>query len=175
MALLLQLLHESLPPEETQTPASHQTLTLPVMSRRNITSGSPLESQFGYSRAVAQGPWVFVSGCTGYEYSSMTISDDVAAQTEQCMLNIQAALHAAGAALKDVVRVRYILPDRDDVGKCGPVLERWFGRVKPAATLLVAGLLEEKIRIEIEVTAYVQGLADGVGRKEEAGLAEPPA
>jgi enamine deaminase RidA (YjgF/YER057c/UK114 family) len=145
------------------------------MSRHNISSDSRFETEIGYSRAVVQGPWVFVSGCTGYDYSTMTISPDVVKQAEQCMLNIQAALREAGADMKDVVRVRYIVPVREDFEKCWPVLRHWLGDVKPAATMFVAGLHEERMRIEIEVTAYVQGIGDRVGWKEEGGMAEPPA
>lgn len=145
------------------------------MSRRNISSGSRFETEIGYSRAVVQGPWVFISGCTGYDYSAMTISPDVVKQAEQCMINIQAALKEAGAGMKDVVRVRYIVPVREDFEKCWPVLGQWLGDVKPAATMFVAGLHEERMRIEIEVTAYVQGVEGGVGWKEGGGMVEPPA
>ena len=124
-----------------------------MTNRQLISSGSSFEAQIGYSRAVVAGDWVFVSGTTGFDYATMTIPEDVAAQAEQCMKNVVAALGQCGASIKDVVRVRYILPRREDFQKCVPVLGRYFGDVRPAATMIQAGLLEERIRIEIEVTA----------------------
>lgn len=123
------------------------------MSRRLISSGSRFEKEIGYSRAVVDGRWVFVSGTTGFDYATMTLAGDVVAQCEQCLKNIAAALTDAGATLEDVVRVTYILPRREDFQKCWPVLGRAFGRSRPAATMVQAGLLEERILIEIEVTA----------------------
>lgn len=121
--------------------------------RRLITSGSTFEQQSAYSRAVVDGEWVFVSGTTGFDYATMTISDDVVEQVRQCLRNIEAALAEAGAALKDVVRVHYLLPDRDDFEPCWPVLREHFGDVRPAATMLQCGLFDPRMRIEIEVTA----------------------
>lgn len=126
------------------------------MNRQLVSSGSAFESQIGYSRAVAQDPWVFVSGTTGFDYSTMTISDDLAEQTEQCLENIESALRQAGASLRDVVRVTYILPNAEDFPKCWPVLRKWFGDVRPAATMISAGVADARIRIEIEVTALKQ-------------------
>jgi len=123
------------------------------MQRRLIGSGSTFEAEIGYSRAVVAGPWVFVSGTTGFDYSTMTIADDVVAQAEQCMRKIAAALAEAGASVADVVRVRYLLPAVADFAPCWPVLRRWLGEVRPAATMLSAGLADPRIRIEIEVTA----------------------
>ena len=123
------------------------------MTRQRISSGSTFEAEIGYSRAVVAGPWVFVSGTTGFDYSTMTISDDVVAQAEQCMKNIAAALAEAGASVADVVRVKYLLPDAADFEPCWPVLRRWFGDVRPAATMLSAGLADPRMKIEIEVTA----------------------
>lgn len=123
------------------------------MTRRLISSGSSFEAQFGYSRAVVDGDWVFVSGTTGFDYATMTIADDVVAQARQCLTNIEAALREAGASLQDVVRVRYILPDGTEFERCRPVLHQYFGEVRPAATMIQAGLLDPRIRIEIEVTA----------------------
>lgn len=123
------------------------------MTRRLISSGSRFEAEVGYSRAVVDGDWVFVSGTTGYDYTDMSISDDVVAQCEQVMKNIDAALAQAGAKMKDVVRVHYILPERADFPACWPVLKRYFGEVRPAATMIQAGLIDERVRIEIEVTA----------------------
>ena len=122
--------------------------------RRLISSGSTFEAEIGYSRAVVAGPWVFVSGTTGFDYSTMTIVDDVVAQAEQCMKNIAAALAEAGTSVADVVRVHYLLPD---FAPCWPVLRRGFGEVRPAATMLSAALADPRIRIEIEVTALKRG------------------
>ena len=123
--------------------------------RRLISSGSTFESQMGYSRAVVSGDWVFVSGTTGYDYATMTISDDVAEQTAQALRNIGAALAEAGASFADVVRVHYLLPDADDFEACWPAMREVFGDVRPAATMLVAGLSSPAMKIEIEVTAHL--------------------
>ena len=124
------------------------------MNRTLISSGSRFEREIGYSRAVVDGRWIFVSGTTGFDYATMKISDDVAQQAEQSFRNIAAALtEAGGATLDQVVRVRYILPRREDFEKCWPVLRKHLGKARPAATMICAGLLEERIKIEIEVTA----------------------
>ena len=125
----------------------------PPAARRLISSGSPFEADIGYSRAVVQGDWVFVSGTTGFDYATMTIADDVAAQAEQCLRNITAALEQAGASLRDVVRVTYVLPDASQFERCWPVLRRHFGEIRPAAMMISAGLADPRMRIEIEVTA----------------------
>ncbi len=121
--------------------------------RRLISSGSTFERDIGYSRAVVDGDWVFVSGTTGFDYETMTIPDDVVAQAEQCLLNIQKALLDAGSRISDVVRVRYILPKLEDFEPCWPVLRRYFGEIRPAATMISAGLSDPRMKIEIEVTA----------------------
>ncbi|KAF7548592.1 hypothetical protein G7Z17_g6962 [Cylindrodendrum hubeiense] len=113
------------------------------MSRQNISSGSAFEAQIGYSRAVVTGDWVF----TG------TISSDVAEQADQTLTNIATALKDAGASIADVVRVHYILPDREDFPKTWPVLQKWFGDVRPAATMFQSALMKDEMKIEIEVTA----------------------
>lgn len=123
------------------------------MTKQLISSGSVFEEQMGYSRAVVVAPWIFVSGTTGFDYSNMTISDDIVQQTEQCFLNIEAALIKAQSSLKDVVRVHYILPVAGDFEKCWPVMKKYFGDIKPAATMFGAGLADARIKIEIEVTA----------------------
>lgn len=123
------------------------------MKRKLINSGSVFEEQVGYSRAVVAGNMVFVSGTTGYDYKSMTISDDIAEQTEQCIKNIEKALFEADASLVDIVRVTYILPNAMEFEKCWPVLKKYFGKIKPAATMISAGLADEHMKIEIEVTA----------------------
>lgn len=121
--------------------------------RRLISSGSTFEAQIGYSRAVVDGDWIFVSGTTGFDYSTMTIQDGVVEQTEQCLRNIAAALAEAGSSLADVLRVHYILPNAADFPACWPTLRRHFGEVRPAATMIAAGLADPRMRIEIEVTA----------------------
>lgn len=126
------------------------------MTRRLISSGSTFERDIGYSRAVVQGDWIFVSGTTGFDYSTMTIPDGVVAQAEQCLKNIEAALREAGCGLRDVVRVHYILPDASEFEACWPVLRKYFGDVRPAATMISAGLADPRMRIEIEVTAMRQ-------------------
>jgi enamine deaminase RidA (YjgF/YER057c/UK114 family) len=123
------------------------------MTRRLISSGSTFEQEIGYSRAVVDGEWVFVSGTTGFDYATMTIADDVVAQAEQCFVNIAAALAQAGASLHDVVRVTYLLPDAAEFPRCWPVLRKHFGDIRPAATMISAGLADPRMRIEIEVTA----------------------
>ena len=121
--------------------------------RRLISSNSSYEAQIGYSRAVVDGDFIFVSGTTGFDYASMRISDDVAEQCRQAMHNIASALKQAGASMADVVRVRYILPRRADFEACWPVLKEYLGEVRPAATMLEAGLFDPRMKIEIEVTA----------------------
>jgi enamine deaminase RidA (YjgF/YER057c/UK114 family) len=123
------------------------------MNRQRISSGSTFEAQMGYSRAVVAGSWVFVSGTTGFDYATMTISDSLLAQTEQCLQNIQAALQQAGSSLADVVRVTYVLPRGEDFEQCWPVLRKYFGEVRPAAMMISAGLADPRMQIEIEVTA----------------------
>jgi enamine deaminase RidA (YjgF/YER057c/UK114 family) len=124
-----------------------------AMTRQLISSGSTFEAEIGYSRAVLDGEWVFVSGTTGFDYSTMSIADGVADQTEQCLKNIEAALRQAGSSLADVVRVTYILPNAAEFRDCWPVLRKYFGEVRPAATMISAGLADPRMRIEIEATA----------------------
>jgi enamine deaminase RidA (YjgF/YER057c/UK114 family) len=123
------------------------------MQRQLISSGSPFEAEIGYSRAVAQGDWVFVSGTTGFDYTSMSIADDIESQTEQCLKNIEYALAQAGASFEDIVRVNYVLPNGSEFPKCWPVLRKYFGEVRPAAMMISAALLDPRMKIEIEVTA----------------------
>ena len=123
------------------------------MNRRLISSGSTFEAQIGYSRAVVAGDWVFVSGTTGFDYATMSISDSLIEQTEQCLKNIEAALREANASLKDVVRVTYVLPNGNEFEQCWPVLRKYFGESRPAAMMISAGLADSRMKIEIEVTA----------------------
>ncbi|ACF14078.1 Endoribonuclease L-PSP [Chloroherpeton thalassium ATCC 35110] len=128
------------------------------MTRKLISTGSVFEAKIGYSRAVVDGDYVFVSGTTGYDYETMRISDGAPEQAEQCFKNIENTLAEAGSSLAQVVRVRYIFPDRRDFAPCLPVFQKYLGTVRPAATMMVAGLLDEKMKLEIEVTAKVTRL-----------------
>ena len=131
------------------------------MTRQLISSGSTFEQDIGYSRAVVSpdpgGDWIFVSGTTGFDYAAMTIADDVAAQTDQSLRNIETALAQAGSSLADVVRVTYVLPDAADFPACWPTLRRYFGDIRPAAMMISAGLADPRMKIEIEVTARKPG------------------
>jgi enamine deaminase RidA (YjgF/YER057c/UK114 family) len=123
------------------------------MTRQLISSGSQFEHDIGYSRAVVDGEWVFVSGTTGFDYATMTISDNLLDQTEQCLKNIQAALRQAGAELADIVRVTYLVPNAARFPECWPILRKYLGAIRPAATMISAGLADPRMQIEIEVTA----------------------
>jgi len=123
------------------------------MTRKLITSGSEFESKIGYSRAVVDGDYVFVSGTTGFDYEAMSISSDPLEQAEQCFKNIQMALIEAGSSLDNVVRVHYIFPNKLDFEPCWPVFKKYLGSAKPAATMFVAELLDDAMKLEIEVTA----------------------
>ena len=125
------------------------------MTRRLISSGSTFERDIAYSRAVVDGEWVFVSGTCGFDYAAMTIPDGLIEQTEQCLRNIGAALAEAGASFADVVRVVYVLPVAEEFKDCWPILRRYFGEARPAATMIAAQLGDPRIRIEIEVTARI--------------------
>jgi enamine deaminase RidA (YjgF/YER057c/UK114 family) len=105
---------------------------------------------------VVQGDWIFVSGTTGFDYSKMTMTDDLQEQTEQCLKNVESALVEAGSGMQDVVRVAYVLPVGGDFPQCWPVLRRWFRSIRPAATMISAGLADPRMRIEIEVAALKQ-------------------
>ena len=121
--------------------------------RRLISSGSPFEAAGGYSRAVIDGDWVFVAGTTGFDYARMTIAEDPAEQARQAFRNIAAALAEAEAILADIVRVRYYVPDIADWPAIVPILGEIFGAIRPAATALICGLVDPRMKIEIEVTA----------------------
>ena len=127
------------------------------MTRQLISSGSSFEQDIAYSRAVvtsdAGGDWIFVSGTTGFDYATMSIADDIVSQTDQCLRNIQAALAQAQSSLRDVVRVTYVVPTASDFPQCWPVLRQYFGDVRPAAMMISSGLLDPRMKIEIEVTA----------------------
>jgi enamine deaminase RidA (YjgF/YER057c/UK114 family) len=123
------------------------------MTRRLISSGSSFEKLAGYSRAVVDGEWIFVSGTTGYDYSTMEIAPDAAAQTRQCFRNIAAALAQADASLADVVRIRIYLADAADFPVVAPIVGEHMAEALPANTTIVAQLVDPAMRIEIEVTA----------------------
>lgn len=122
------------------------------MSRKQISSGSKFEAEIGYSRAIVDGDWIWVSGTTGFNYETMTISEDVTEQAEQTLKNIKAAMEKAGFALEDVVRATYIFPNGADFEPCWPVFRKYFGETRPAATAIVAGLVDPRMKVEIEVT-----------------------
>ncbi len=121
--------------------------------RRLVSSGSPFEAEAGYSRAVVDGEWIFVAGTTGFDYVQMTIAEDPVEQARQAFRNIEQALGEAGATLVDVVRVRYYVPNPADWPAIVPVLGHAFGAIRPAATALFCGLVDPRMKIEIEVTA----------------------
>jgi enamine deaminase RidA (YjgF/YER057c/UK114 family) len=123
------------------------------VTRRLISSGSTFERDIGYSRAVVDGEWIFVSGTTGYDYETMALREGIVEQAEQALRNIDAALRQAGASLQNVVRVTYIVPQAEEFRECWPVLRKYFGEIRPAATMISAGLADPQMRIEIEVTA----------------------
>lgn len=120
---------------------------------RHISSGSSFEALAGYSRAVVDGDWIHVSGTTGFDYHDMSIVDDVVQQTHQCFSNISAALAQADASLDDVIRVRYLLTDASLFDQVAPVFGQYFASARPAATAMVVGLIDPRMKIEIEVTA----------------------
>lgn len=121
--------------------------------RKLISTGSPFEKTAGYSRAVVQGDWCFVSGTTGYDYATMTMPDEVEAQTRNCLATIEKALAEGGFELADVVRAHYYITDAVFVDRVFPILGEAFGDIRPAATMIVCGLNRPEMKIEIEVTA----------------------
>lgn len=127
------------------------------MTRRQVSSGSKFEAEIGYSRAIVDGDWIWVSGTTGFNYETMTISADVAEQADQTFRNISAAMEKAGFSLQDVVRVTYILPEAGDFEPCWPVFRKYLGETRPAATALIANLIDPRMKIEIEVTGKRRG------------------
>jgi enamine deaminase RidA (YjgF/YER057c/UK114 family) len=129
------------------------------MTRQLISSDSTFEQQIGYSRAVVDGDWVFVSGTTGFDYATMTVAEGLLDQTEQCFKNIDAALREAGSCLEDIVRVTYIVPNAAEFQECWPVLRKHLGQIRPAATMISAGLVDPRMRIEIEATARKRSAA----------------
>lgn len=123
-------------------------------SRRLISTGSPFEKTMGYSRAVVQGDWCFVSGVTGYDYTSMMMPGAVSDQARNCFTTIESVLKEAGFEMHDIARVQYTVIDRDLVPDLRPVFEEWLGEIRPAATMVIADLIEPAMKVEIEVTAF---------------------
>lgn len=122
--------------------------------RQLISTGSPFEQTMGYSRAVVQGDWCFVSGVTGYDYTHMQMPADVADQARNCFATIRAVLGQAGFEMTDIARVQYTVTDRALVAQVQPILEQYLGQIRPAATMVIAQLIETEMKIEIEVTAF---------------------
>ncbi len=122
--------------------------------RRLISTGSPFEQTMGYSRAVVAGDWCFVSGVTGYDYSDMSMPETAAAQARNCFETIGGVLSEAGFAMGDIVRVQYTVVERASVAELTPVLEQYLGMIRPAATMIIAGLIEPAMKLEVEVTAF---------------------
>lgn len=132
---------------------------MPIMKR--ISTGSPFETDYAYSRAVVTDGWVFVAGTTGYDYAAMEMPDAVEDQCRNTLVTIEKALKEAGATMADVVRYNAILPNRADWPKCGPVLREFFGAAPPAGMVFFADLLTDEMKIEIEVTARLPVSAKG--------------
>lgn len=125
------------------------------MGVKRISTGSPFEKQAGYSRAIVDGDMVYVAGTTGYDYASMQMPADVSAQAENCFLTIKKALEEAGSSLRDVVRAHYYITDADHADAVFAVTGKYFAEVRPAATMIVCGLIKPEMKIEIEVTARI--------------------
>ena len=123
------------------------------MTRQRISTGSEFEKNAGYSRAVVQGNWCFISGTTGYDYSNMTMPEDVQLQTENCLATIKKTLAQAGFSFSDIVRVNYYVTDPSFADLVFPVVGNWFSEIRPAATMVVANLIRPEMKIEIEATA----------------------
>ena len=122
------------------------------MTRQQISSGSKFEAEIGYSRAIVDGDWIWVSGTTGFNYETMTISEDVTEQADQTFRNIKAAMEKAGFSLADVVSTIYIFPRAEDFEPCWPIFRKYFGEIRPASTAIIAALIDPRMKIEIQVT-----------------------
>lgn len=121
---------------------------------KRISTGSPFEKTMGYSRAVVKGPWCFVSGVTGYDYATMVMPDGIADQARNCFATIKWALEQGGFTMADIVRVQYTVTDAGLVDDLVPVLGEALGQIRPAATMVIAGLIKPEMLVEIEVTAF---------------------
>ncbi|MEL6586947.1 MAG: RidA family protein [Pseudomonadota bacterium] len=127
------------------------------MDRQLISTGSPFEAEVGYSRAVVQGDWCFMAGVTGYDYEAMILPDGIVAQADACFATVKRVLDEAGFPFGSIVRVTHCVSDRDLVPELIPCLGRHLGDVRPAATMVIAGLMEPQMLYEIEVTAFRGG------------------
>lgn len=127
------------------------------MDRRLISTGSPFEAKVGYSRAVVQGDWCLMAGVTGYDYATMRMPGDVVAQAQNCFATVQRVLREAEFPFASIVRVTHYVADRDLIEALVPVLGAAFGEVRPAATMVVAGLMTAEMLYEVEVTAFRGG------------------
>ncbi|MES2665604.1 MAG: RidA family protein [Pseudomonadota bacterium] len=121
---------------------------------KQISTGSPFEKTMGYSRAVVKGGWCFVSGVTGYDYATMVMPEGIADQAHNCFATIDGVLQTAGFSMSDIVRVQYTVVSADLVTDLVPVLGRALGDIRPAATMVIAGLIREEMKVEIEITAF---------------------
>ncbi len=126
------------------------------MTVKHISTGSPFEKEIGYSRAVVADGWVFVAGTTGYDYDSMTMPPTIGEQCANTLATIAKTLAEAGSSLDDVVRVNYIVPNKDDWPECWPITSKAFAKAMPAATMICAELQNPEMKIEIEVTARLR-------------------
>ena len=124
-----------------------------LTGRARISTGSPFEAEMGYARAVVKDEWCFVSGVTGFDYETMKIPDTIEDQTRQIFATIESVLNEAAFDMSDIVRVRYIITDTRHLAAIGPVLTEFLGEIRPAATMIVAGLIDPAMLIEVEVTA----------------------
>lgn len=124
-------------------------------ARRLISTGSPFEIEAGYSRAVVENGMVYVAGTTGYDYSTMAMPSALETQVDNCFATIAKALTEAGSSLEHVVRARYVVTTRRDALEVMPMIGSHLSEIRPAATLIIAGLLDESMRIEIDVTATI--------------------
>lgn len=121
---------------------------------RRISTGSPFEKTFGYSRAIVKGGWCFVSGVTGYDYTTMEMPEGIAEQARNCFGTISSVLEEAGFDTADIVRVQYTVADVELVDDLVPALGEAMGDIRPAATMVIAGLIKPEMLVEIEVTAF---------------------
>jgi enamine deaminase RidA (YjgF/YER057c/UK114 family) len=138
------------------------------MTRRLISSGSPFEKSAGYSRALVDGDWCFVSGTTGYDYATMRMPEDVGEQARNSLRTIGDTLAKAGFSFGDVVRANYIVTETAHIEPVFAALGEVFGEIRPAATMIIAGLIRPEMKVEIEVTARRRsGGASGRNQKED--------
>ncbi|SIS83127.1 RidA family protein [Phaeovulum vinaykumarii] len=121
---------------------------------RRISTGSAFETTMGYSRAIVKGDWCFVSGVTGYDYATMTMPESIADQARNCFATIRGVLDQAGFAMEDIVRVQYTVTDAAEVDALIPALGESLSEIRPAATMVIAGLIKPEMKVEIEVTAF---------------------